>query len=461
MLVNLRQHQNKAISMIESALKQGYKRPLLCMPCGSGKTITAMEIMRRAALKKNESLFLNHVKELNQQAVSTIDLMQISHDYAKAGMIITVGNHLQDYSPKIIFADEANFSLAKSWRKVIDNFPNDITIGLSATPVRLSGEPMSDIYDTLLQPVTVSELMDLGLLSRYKYYSVSLDKVDFTKLKKRAGDYSPEELYQRMGRDYIYDDIIKDYSRLAHDRKSIVFCTTIKHSEETAERFRQAGYAAEHFDANTPDKKRAGIVERFRTGQTRILCNVRICTYGFDVPDCDCVVLLRKTDSYALNHQMLMRCMRSYPGKAALILDFVSNVTEHGLPDQHIEWDLTQGKIKTSENEVKIKTCPGCYATIHQNTLICPYCEYDFSTEVKNRLEKERIEAELQEIHAAETNRLKNMKFSEHEQFTTWDEIESFRAARKYKMAWAVRVARSKSIEIPYKYQAILKYIKD
>lgn len=461
MKIELRPHQVKAISMIEDALKQGYRRPLLCMPCGSGKTITAAEIMRRAARKHNETLFLNHVKELNAQAIETIDRLNIPTDYARAGMIITTGNHMENYKPKIIFADECNFSLSKSWRKVIDNYPAAITIGLSATPLRLSGEPMSDIYDTLIQPVTVRELMDLRLLSQYKYYSVLLDRVDFTKLKKRAGDYSPEELYQRMGRDYVYDDILKDFTRLAHDKKTIVFCTTIKHSEETAERFRQAGYRAEHIDANTPSKKRAEIVARFRTGETQILCNVQICTYGFDIPNCDCVALLRKTDSYAIFHQAVMRCMRPLPGKTALILDFVSNVTAHGLPDQHIEWDLNQGRIKTAANEVKIKTCPECYGVIPRNTLICPYCEYDFTAEVKAQQEKERIEAELQEIQACELERLKSMSWDTVRKMTTWEEIEAIRAARGYKMAWAVRMARNKSIEIPWKYQAILKHIKE
>lgn len=427
----------------------------VCRAGAVDKTITAMEIMRRAALKQNQSLFLNHVRELNAQAIDTIDRMQISHDYAKAGMIVTVGNHLQDYSPKIMFADEANFSLAKSWRKVIDNFPDAITIGLSATPVRLDNTPMSDIYDVLLQPVTVSELMDLGLLSQYKYYSVLLDKVDFTKLKKRAGDYSPEELYQRMGRDYVYDDVLNDFTRLAHDKKTIVFCTTIKHSEETAERFRQAGYKAEHIDANTPIKKRAEIVSRFRTGETQVLCNVMICSYGFDVSDCACIVDLRKTDSYALNHQKVMRAMRPFPGKTAIILDFVSNVTEHGLPDQHMEWDLTSGRIKKSENEIKIKTCPGCYAVITQNTLVCQYCQYDFTAEVKERLEKERIDAELQEIQASEINRLKTMNWSSVQGLRTWEEIEAVRAARGYRMMWGVRMAKSKGIPIPGKYRKL------
>ena len=176
-------------------------------------------------------------------------------------------------------------------------------IGLSGTPIRLDGTPMSDIYDYLIQPITVRDLIEQGLLSQYKYYSINHNSIDFSKLKKRAGDYKPEDIYEIMGRSVVCDNVIENFIKFAKDKQTIVFCSTVKHSQEWTEQFKQEGFTAEHIDANTPKKERALIVEQFKTGVTQILSNVDIATYGFDAPQCECVVELRKTDSYPIFHQ--------------------------------------------------------------------------------------------------------------------------------------------------------------
>jgi len=415
--------------------------------------------MRRAVAKNNECLMLVDRTELYNQTVSTLARCGMESELIKIGMILTVANRLQDYNPKIIIADECNKSLSKTYRKFFNAYPNAYIIGLSATPYRLSGEPMGAVYDDIIEPITTKELIAIGLIANYKYYSINLDTVNFTGLKKRAGDYVAEDLFSLMGSKYVYGHVIRDFTNLAHDKKTIVFCATIKHSEETAEEFRKAGYTAEHIDANTPKLKRQKIIDRFRSGETQILTNVSIVSYGFDAPNCDCVVLLKKTESLPLFIQSVMRSMRPYGDKIALIIDFVGNCYSHGLPDDDREWSL-KGKQKNAESEVKIKSCPDCFAVLYRDVLICPHCGFDFSSEVKGRKEKERLEAELKEITENEISRIKNMDYKEHENFTTWEEIEAFRSARNYKIFWAIRTAKRKLITIPNKYKKLEKMVK-
>ena len=51
-----------------------------------------------------------------------------------------------------------------------------------------------------------------------------------------------------------------------------------------ASEFNRHGITAVHFDGNTPAKERADIIQRFRDGEIKILCNVDLISVGFDCP---------------------------------------------------------------------------------------------------------------------------------------------------------------------------------
>jgi superfamily II DNA or RNA helicase len=85
---------------------------------------------------------------------------------------------------------------------------------------------------------------------------------------------------------------------------------------------------------------------------------------GFDVPDCDGVIMLRPTESLALYLQMIGRGLRPSENPT-IVLDHVGNYTRHGLPCEVRDWTLEgkHNKNKKSESEeVKIKTCERCFA---------------------------------------------------------------------------------------------------
>lgn len=399
----LRDYQERCIEKIHQCFKDGYKRIILRLDCGAGKTRTMAEIVRRASLKNNEVLFLVNRVELKDQAIRAFENTGLS-DYlesglVKIGMVVTVGNHLAEYNPKIIIADECNFSLAKSWQKVFNAFPDTLIIGLSATPIRLSGEPMGDVYDYIVEDITAQELIDRGFLSDYDYYAPPLE-LDWESVSLIAGDYDKRQLEKKFDNAKIYGDVIREFRKLADKRKTIVFCTTIKHSQRTAEEFCKAGYKAEHLDANTSKKDREETIERFRSGETQIICNCMLLIYGFDVPDCDCVVMLRPTKSLAIFIQATMRALRGKEGKRAIILDFVRNYEIHGMPTDEREWCL-EGEIKRhnqfdEEGNLSIRQCENCFRTYKLPSEKCPYCGFVYQT--KPHELKQIKEVQLQKI---------------------------------------------------------------
>lgn len=136
-----------------------------------------------------------------------------------------------------------------------------------------------------------------------------------------------------------------------------------------------------------------------------MLCNVGLISEGFDVPNCDVVILLRPTKSLSLYIQQSMRCMRYKPDKTAIIIDHVGNYLRHGMPDDDREWSLTekQKQKKTEfdeEGNLVVRTCKECFATYPNTENVCPVCGAAYITERKEI--EQQAEIKLSEIKEAE-----------------------------------------------------------
>ena len=155
-----------------------------------------------------------------------------------------------------------------------------------------------------------------------------------------------------MGKSTIYGDVIGHYKKLADGKQAICYCSTLSLSKRTAQAFNDAGILSVHIDGETPKTERKEAVEAFRQGKIKILCNVDLISEGFDVPDCDCAILLRPTKSLNLFIQQSMRCMRYKPGKEAVIIDHVGNVFRHGFPDDDRVWSLESKKKRQKRKKI-------------------------------------------------------------------------------------------------------------
>lgn len=402
--MELRDYQTRSIQKLRDSINAGFKRPILRLDCGAGKTVTAGTICVNASKKGKEVLFLVHRMELLEQTEKTLIKLGCDMNKVKVGMVLTVGNNLHKYNPDLIIADECNFALSKTWKKVFDEYQEAIIIGLSATPVRLSGEAMGDVFDCIVEDITAKELIERGNLCGYEYYAPPIG-INFENIGIRGGDYKKEDIEQEFEKIDIFGDVLKTFESLAKHKKTIAYCYSVEHSKEICRDFLKNGYSAEHIDGDVPKKKRKEIIERFRSGKTQILCNCNLVSFGFDVPDCDCVILLRPTKSLALYIQSSMRCMRGRENKKAIILDFVGNVFRHGFPDDEREWTLEGNKKKKKEeNTVFVKQCPECFFTYSQ-TRICPNCGHKVEPTEAEIVHNKEIE--LIQLDEERKNRIK------------------------------------------------------
>lgn len=452
--MELRDYQLKAINLLRQSLLTGHKRPILRLDCGAGKTAIASYIALNMAKKNKKMLFLTHLQEIKDQTIKTLQKFNVNMEFVDVEMIITTSHNLDKFNPDVIICDECNFALSKTWRKVLDYYKNAIIIGLSASPVRLQNEPMGDVFDDIVDFISADELINMGYLSEYVVYAPQID-LDLSNVKHKGFDYDCEDLETLLNNHKIYGDVIKYFNMLAKDKKTIVYCTTIKHSKEMAKKFRDAGYNAEHIDGTISDKKRKEIIERFRNGEIQILTNCNLISFGFDCPDIDCVVGLRPTESLCLYIQQYSRALRKNGNNKAIILDFVGNVIRFGSVTAKREWSLTVSpkKIKAiNENgDYNIRVCQNCFRTF-KTAPVCPYCGEKYELKPREIEAKENIRlAQITAEEMAKIEQEKKKKRMEVGMAKTYEELIKIGKERGYKnpVYWAKMIINSRDRKKP------------
>lgn len=439
----LRDYQQDLYDKTAEAMRRGYRRPLVVAPCGAGKSYLFAEMIRNT---KGEALVLTHRQELLLQHEELLREQNIHN--ARVAMIMTEANHLGDYpTPAVIIADEAHLSRSNSWMKVIEYY-DTYTIGFTATPCRLDGKPLGDVFDILIEGVDTRWLIDHKMLAPYEYYAPIT--VDTENLKVVRGDYVVAELEKLMMEKAIYGDVVKSYRRFASGERAIAYCVSVAHARLVSEAFNTAGISAEVISADTLPKRRQAIMEDFRRGKLTVLCNVGIISEGVSINEVSVCLLLRATESTALGVQQAARCMRYLPGKTAKIIDFVGNYLRVGMPDEKREWSLTESvkkrRIINDNGDFYIRTCPDCFM-VFPTAPVCPFCGTVYPLKPRELQAKADIElARISAEEAARVAELKKKSRQEQGRAQSFEELVKLGKQRGYKNPafWATQVMKGR-----------------
>jgi len=443
--MKLREYQIKIIEDTRQELRNGNKKICIVAPCGSGKSVVLSTIIKTATSKGNGVLFLVHRKELIEQISSTMQVLGVDMDMCECYMVQTATRRLNKIKkPAIIVVDEVHHVLSRSYMNIIEYFSDAILLGFTATPVRMNEGGLGKAFNALIKTVSTRWLIDNNYLADYRYFASSLISLEGIKVKR--GDYDSEQVRGLVEQSRVYGETVSNWERIAKGKKTIVYCSSITSSIETVEAFNSSGYNAVHLDGNTSKTVRALEVQKFRDGETMILSNVDLFGEGFDIPDCECVVLVRPTKSLSLYIQQSMRSMRYKEGKTAIIIDHVNNVMEHGLPDDDREWTLETKKRKKTKCEAPIRVCEECYAVVGVSVKECPECGFIFPV---NSNDNEVVQDNLMEI---DREKFKRANYDEYKDITTFEKMCAFQKDKKYKFGWTIRKCAELGIYIPKKY---------
>ena len=444
----LRQYQIDLENGVRQAYREGYRSPCIVLPCGGGKSVIVADIAKQTTAKGNRVLFLVHRRELCDQIRNTFARWGVNMQLCDIMMVQTAARRLSVLpEPKLIITDENHHCLASTYRKIYDYFPNSRMVGVTATPVRLNGDGLGDVNDKLIIGVSAKWLIENNCLAPYDYYAPSI--VDLSGAKVSRGEFTAASVEKIVLKKAVFGDVISYYRKLADGKQAICYCTSIRHSIEMAAAFNEAGIEAEHIDGETPKAERDEVVKKFKSGEIDILCNVDLISEGFDVPDCECAILLRPTQSLTLYIQQAMRCMRYRPGKRAIIIDHVGNYARHGLPDDDREWtlekkDRSQQAEKSKSTENTVTQCPVCFLTFHSKNeareavRVCPYCGAEIP--IKERKQIEEKEAALEKIEGF------RIDYSDPESCKSYSELLLYAKKHGYKPGWAYYQAKKRGM---------------
>lgn len=410
----LRDDQTFLKNGLYSAWNQGKKNVLIVQPTGGGKSVIMSDICLDIHNMNRSFALMAHRNELVSQLSGHIAGRGIYHriigdtsiiksirdeHFEKFGRsyinpdaphgVIGVdtlkarGDKLLPFTEQIeyIKTDEGHHVLPQNkWGTSLEMFTRALAAGYTATPKRADGRALGrefgGVYDDMIVGAQVRQLIDIKALSDYEIVCPTSDlEVDEKKVDKE-GDLTRNELKKAAKNSHIVGDTTAAYLRFAKGRKAIVFATDVETAGEMGKSFKAAGIAAAMVSGKTDRTVRKKYIKDFKSGEILVLINVDLFDEGFDVPDCDVVIMARPTMSLAKYRQMVGRCLRFVEGKVALIIDQVSNIKRHRYPDKVVEWTLGQyvRKKERDPEEIPHRACVYCTRPYERILSICPHC---------------------------------------------------------------------------------------
>lgn len=352
-------------------------------------------ICQGAAALGKKVWILVHRQELIDQVSSALNEFRVGHSvvapgYAQsahaqvqvASVFSLVRRMVSLASPDLIIIDEAHHAiLSSTWGKIITAYPRARILGVTASPTRLSGEGLGDIFDRLICGPSVQSLIEAGSLSSVRVFAPPT--IDVSQVRITMGEFKTRDLAAVVDKPKVIGDAIEHYQNLTAGQRAVVFCVSLEHARHMAAAARGAGLTAVMIDGTMDRELRRGVVNDFKNGHINWLVTVDLVSEGFDCPGIEVGISLRPTQSLGLWLQQCGRCLRVSPGKShATILDHAGNSLRHGLPTEERNWTLDGvGKRSHSPGATSVRVCPKCFSAQRSGKPACSNCGHTFAIE--------------------------------------------------------------------------------
>ncbi|HAN30151.1 MAG TPA: ATP-dependent helicase, partial [Myxococcales bacterium] len=220
---------------------------------------------------------------------------------------------------------------------------------------RADGIGLGLVFEQIVYQRDLAYMLEHRWLVPLRGYRVHTE-ADLRHLSGR-GDFQPDALEEAIDIQQRNDLVARSIQELARDRRTLVFCVTVRHAKSLSKMLNSIGVPTGMVHGNMHADRRREELEIFRQGKLQALTNVGVLTEGFDDPEVSCIAMARPTRSEGLYMQCVGRGTRLYPDKKdCLVLDFVdlSDLSLVTLPSLFgLPKDLNlQGKSVTSALEV-------------------------------------------------------------------------------------------------------------
>lgn len=346
-------YQQEMLERLAAERANGRSRNLLVAATGTGKTVVAAFDYRATCQKlggRPRLLFVAHREEILRQALRTYrevlrdpdfgDLLSGTHEPQQHDHLFATIDSVasQDLIASrgaahwhTVVVDECHRLAADRFDAFVRAVQPTIFLGLTATPERSDGQPLTPYFDQRPDGSPAVELrlwhaLDLQLLAPFEYYACD-DDTDFSSVPwDQPGERNA--IANLVDANHVRARlVVKEWARLAADprkSKALVFCVSVAHARFMTDYLNRAGLPAACVVGATPLEERRRAPQRLNGGEVCALVTVDLYNEGVDLPTVDTLLLLRPTQSPVLFQQQIGRGLRLAPNKeSCLVLDFV------------------------------------------------------------------------------------------------------------------------------------------
>lgn len=349
MTIELRPYQQEAVDAVRERFAHGYRSVLVVSPTATGKTVMFVTVAGHApgsvlVLANRSQLVTQAAQRFGQFAPdlavgvemgARVVADDLEPDVVCATVQSMVGR-LGRYAPDafaLIIVDEAHHAVAAQYRAIFDHFADARIAGFTATPDRLDGQGLGEVFDVLGFQYEIRDAAREGWIAPLRSRRIVVESFALDRVKtKRGGDYDDADLERALLEERTLHEVAAPLIEQAGERPTIVFSPGVQHAHAMAEVLRGYGATAVSVDGSMNRARIGEAVDDVAAGRTQFLTNCALFTEGFDLPGLACVAVARPTKSRALYTQMVGRGFRLAEGKRdLLVLDFTGGGEDHGL----------------------------------------------------------------------------------------------------------------------------------
>ncbi|MDP5131721.1 MAG: DEAD/DEAH box helicase family protein [Paraglaciecola sp.] len=379
--------QMLALAALTESRQQGYKRGLVVLATGMGKTWLAAFDAKQLAAKR--VLFVAHREEIllqAQQSFSQLNPNKSSGLYLGSekapeadllfASIQTLSKvaHLQQFKPDhfdYVVVDEFHHAASPSYQALLHYFTPEFLLGLTATPERSDQADILALCDNnLVFERNLVHGIESRILVPFHYYGIYDQFVDYQEIPWRSGKFDPKALDSAFATRKRTAHIFEHWQKHKQQR-TLAFCVSRRHADYMAEYFNAQGIAAAAVYQGSALRRNEAL-SLLQQAQLSVLFSVDLFNEGTDLPAIDTVLMLRPTESKILFLQQLGRGLRQaeHVGKTHLVvLDFIGN---------------HQSFLNKPAALYNVSGVKAIISTLAKQPVIAPGCYINFAPEVIN-----------------------------------------------------------------------------
>lgn len=353
----LHPYQRRVKDKVRSILLDGRRRVMVQMPTGAGKTVTALELIAdnlRSPENSGLVVWIVDSNELADQALESFSSLwkmrgdrptkvyrffgafEDQYDSCESGVVFASFDKVwaslesKDKSKRqnieslceratLVVVDEAHMSMAETYEQIIRKLISyDASlVGLSATPGRsdiFENASLAAMYGQTLVSITDEKNVEIDDAITYLRQSGYLALVTFEEFESGATlnianeDQLCTVLAENPERN---EQIIKQIEKaVVGDQSTIVFACTKDHVLALMALCRAKNIEAGFIIGEVAQSERITLLNKFRTGELKVLINHQILSTGVDLPNVDKLIITRPIQSPVMYSQILGRALR-------------------------------------------------------------------------------------------------------------------------------------------------------